>query len=91
MVRPSIQQALGPAVAGAVVATFSAGAALTLAAVFALGGLLVLATVPLTPVRRHLDPAAATDPVGAALADVREGFAYMVRTPCCWPRCSSRR
>ena len=81
MVRPSIQQALGPAVAGAVVATFSAGAALTLAAVFALGGLLALATVPLTPVRRSLDLDAATDPVGAALADIREGFIYMVRTP----------
>ncbi len=81
MVRPSVQQALGPAVAGAVVASFSAGAALVLAAVFALGGLLALTTVPLTPVRRDLTAEPDADPVGAALADLREGFAYMVRTP----------
>ncbi len=61
MVRPSAQ-ALGPAVAGAVVASFSAGAALVLAAVFALGGRLALMTVPLTPVRRDLDGGAGCGP-----------------------------
>ena len=63
-------------------ASFSAGAALVLAAVFALGGLLALTTVPLTPVRRDLtaEPRCGTRSA-TALADLREGFAYMVRTP----------
>ena len=74
VVRPSVQQALGPAVAGAVVASFSAGAALVLATIFALGGLLALTTVPLTPVRRDLAAEPDADPVGAALADLREGL-----------------
>ena len=57
-----------------------------MAAASYLAGLLVLLLVPLTAVRRDLTAPAAT-PAGAlgavrtALADMREGFAYMVRTP----------
>ena len=54
MVRPTLGQALGPGVAGVVVGAFSAGAAVSVAAVLALGGLLALTRVPLTPVRRDL-------------------------------------
>lgn len=81
MVRPTIGQAIGPAVAGAVVAAASPGTAFTVAAVSSAIALLALARVPVTPVRRTLDAAHAGHPVRAALADVREGFTYMVRTP----------
>lgn len=76
MIRPTVGQAVGPAVAGAVVGAASPGAALSIAALSSLAGLLALATVPLTPVRREADGAAST-----VLHDLREGFAYMWRTP----------
>lgn len=82
MVRPTIGQALGPAVAGGVVGAVSAGAALSVAAASSLLGLVALTLVPLTPVRRELDDEAGTShPVRSALADMREGFVYMMRTP----------
>ncbi len=81
MVRPTVGQALGPAVAGSVVAAASPGAAFALAAASSLLGLAALATVPLTPVRRSVDRPAGQHPVRSALADVAEGFGYMVRTP----------
>lgn len=81
MVRPAIGQAVGPAVAGVVVGASSPGAAVAVAAATYVVGLAVLATVPRTPVRREPDSTAADHPVRAALADMREGFGYMVRTP----------
>lgn len=85
MVRPTVGQAIGPGVAGVVVGAASSSAALGVAATFSLIGLLALTTVPLTPVRRETvadDPE--TGPAGAvatAIADIREGFAYMMKTP----------
>ncbi|MBA2954950.1 MFS transporter [Nocardioides sp. MAH-18] len=76
MIRPTIGQAVGPAVAGAVVGAASPGAALSIAAISSLAGLLALTTVPLTPVRRESDGTPST-----VLHDLREGFAYMWRTP----------
>jgi MFS family permease len=76
MIRPTIGQALGPAVAGVVVGVASPGAALSVAAISCLAGLVALATVPLTPVRRDADL-----PPTSVLHDLREGFVYMVRTP----------
>ncbi|AIY20203.2 MFS transporter [Pimelobacter simplex] len=87
MVRPTIGQALGPAVAGGVVGAASSSAAITVAAVAYLGGLLVLTRVPLTAIRRERPAATGDDAepppaaLATALADIREGFAYMVRTP----------
>ena len=85
MVRPTIGQAVGPAVAGAVVAAVSPAAAIGLAATAMLGGLLALTLVPRTAPRRTGDPEAPDAPpqraVASALADIREGFVYMVRTP----------
>jgi MFS family permease len=88
MVRPTIGQALGPAVAGMVVGAASSSAAISVAALGYLGGLLVLLLVPLTAVRRELPPVEADAAAGGAghavataLADIREGFVYMVRTP----------
>ncbi|GAA4706032.1 MFS transporter [Nocardioides conyzicola] len=76
MIRPTIGQALGPAVAGVVVGAASPGAALSVAAACSLAGLVALSTVPLTPVRRDAD-----HPATSVLHDLREGFVYMVRTP----------
>jgi MFS family permease len=80
MVRPTIGQAVGPAVAGAVVGAASPGASILVAAGSSLLGLLALASVPLTAVRRDLG-ADDRHPLVSALVDVREGFGYMVRTP----------
>jgi MFS family permease len=82
MVRPTVGQAIGPAVAGAVVGAVSPGAAAGLAAACALLGLLALTAVPLTPVRREFETEGEPKhPVASALADVREGWSYMMRTP----------
>ena len=82
MVRPTIGQAVGPAVAGVVVGAVSSGAAIGVAATASLLGLVALTTVPLTPVRRDFAlEGRRRHPVVSALADVREGFGYMVRTP----------
>ncbi|WP_082605817.1 MFS transporter [Nocardioides sp. Root190] len=89
MVRPTIGQALGPAVAGMVVGAASSSAAISVAALGYLAGLLVLLLVPMTAVRRELptseeaagDAGGAAHAVATALADIREGFVYMVRTP----------
>jgi MFS family permease len=82
MVRPTIGQAVGPGVAGVVVGVVSSSAAVGVAAAASGLGLLALTAVPKTAVRR--DPEADDDSrpaVAGALADMREGFVYMVRTP----------
>ena len=82
MVRPTIGQAIGPAVAGGVVGAVSSGAAIGVAAAASLLGLVALSTVPLTPVRRDFTlEGRRRHPLASALGDVREGFGYMVRTP----------
>jgi MFS family permease len=82
MVRPTIGQAIGPAVAGALVGAVSSGAAVAVAAVVALAAWFALTAVPKTPVRREIDPEApVAHPVTSAFRDMREGFVYMVRTP----------
>jgi MFS family permease len=80
MVRPAVGQAIGPAVAGIVVGVASPGSAVVVAVAVYAVSLLALATVPRTPVRRDLD-AIVGHPVRTALADMAEGFRYMVRTP----------
>jgi len=81
MVRPTIGQAVGPAVAGAAVAALSPSAAFAIAAASAAVALLALLKVPQTPIRRTLDAEHASHPVRSALRDMREGFVYMVHTP----------
>jgi MFS family permease len=77
MVRPTIGQAVGPAVAGVVVGAASPSAALTVAAAASLAGVLALSAVPRTAVRREGSPAERP----SVLRDLVEGFVYMVRTP----------
>jgi MFS family permease len=79
VVRPILAQAAGPATAGFLVAAISPGAALAATAFASLCAMACLVALPETPVRRE-DDAAGTG-VAALLADVREGFSYMVRTP----------
>ncbi len=81
MVRPTVGQALGPGVAGAIVGAVNAGTAVAVSAGSAGLALLVLATVPLTAVRRDLTSASGSHPVKSALHDMREGFVFMWRTP----------
>ncbi len=79
VVRPLLAQAAGPAAAGFLVAALSPGAALAATATVSLLAAACLAVLPSTPVRREAAPDGA--PVAGLLADVREGFVYMVRTP----------
>lgn len=82
MVRPTIGQAIGPGVAGVVVGLASSGSAVAVAAVASGLGLFALTFVPKTAVRRELPAEGEDGPaVASALADMREGFVYMVRTP----------
>ncbi len=84
MMRPTVNQAIGPGVAGLVVGAASPGAAFGVAAAASLAGLVALSAVPRTAVRRDVQESAAgrpAHPVVTALRDVREGFVYMVRTP----------
>jgi MFS family permease len=79
MVRPVLQNAAGPAAAGFLVAALSPGAALAATALVSLLAAACVSSLPVTPVRREL-AAGGAGPAGL-LADVREGFGYMVRTP----------
>ncbi len=84
MMRPTLNQAVGPGVAGMVVGAASPGAAFAVAAGASLVGLAALTVVPRTPVRGQptvSDGAGTVAVIASALRDVREGFVYMVRTP----------
>jgi MFS family permease len=81
MVRPTIGQAVGPAVAGAVVAASSPSTAFAVAAGASVVTVLALLKVPQTPIRRTLDDEHGAHPVRTALRDMREGFLYLVHTP----------
>ncbi|MGO1974560.1 MAG: MFS transporter [Propionibacteriaceae bacterium] len=80
MIRPTVGQALGPAVAGAVVGAVNPGSAILIAAAACAVGLVALTAVPLTPVRRELEADTRVSPVRAALGDIAEGFRYLTRT-----------
>jgi MFS family permease len=79
MLRPTIMQAAGPAVASGLIALASPGLAMvavSVAQALAVVGLLVLRT---TPVRRETEKS--QHPIRAVLKDLREGFRYMGTTP----------
>ncbi|MBI5338235.1 MAG: tetracycline efflux MFS transporter Tet(V) [Mycolicibacterium rufum] len=77
VVRPVFQRAAGPAIAGLLVAaTFPAVGAVTVAALFAVGLVLLLATRPAAK-----PGAAETVPSQRLLRDLREGFDFVWRTP----------
>ncbi|MET1051990.1 MAG: MFS transporter [Mycetocola sp.] len=79
MLRPTIMQAAGPALASAAIAAFSPGLAFALVAgaqLLAVGGLALIRT---TPVRREIGEP--QHPLRALTSDLREGFVYMWKTP----------
>ena len=78
IVRPVFQRAVGPAVAGIVVgATFPALGATTVAALFAIGLVLLVATRFAVKTPAH-EPDQQRPHV---LRDLRDGFSFMLRTP----------
>jgi MFS transporter, DHA3 family, tetracycline resistance protein len=78
VVRPVFQRAVGPAAAGVIVgATFPSLGAVVVAALFAVGLLLLVATRPAMKAPVH-EPNHERPHV---LRDLREGFAFMLRTP----------
>lgn len=79
VLRPGIQQAAGPALAGLLVALLSPGHALAVVAAMQLIASLALMNLRAVPLRRELD--AEQHPIVGALIDIREGFAYMLKTP----------
>ncbi len=81
MVRPAIGQVLGPAIGGIVVGLLAPWAAFGSAAAAMGLSLVALLAVPAVALRRTLDPEHVAHPVRSALADMGEGWRYMVRTP----------
>lgn len=80
MLRPTIMQAAGPALASAIIAASSPGAALAMVAVLEAIGVAFLLAVQPVPLRRDRSGESA-HPVRSAVVDLRDGFVYMVRTP----------
>lgn len=94
MARPVLMQAGGPALASGLIAVTSPGAALAVAALTGVVAAACLLRVPETARRgggsggdareqaeRMAQPSGTRHPALALLVDVRDGFAYMVRTP----------
>lgn len=86
MARPVLMQAGGPALASALIAVTSPGAALAVTALTGVVAAACLLRVPEVPRRgeQAADDAQASGtrhPALALLVDVRDGFAYMVSTP----------
>ncbi|RZS64560.1 putative MFS family arabinose efflux permease [Agromyces ramosus] len=91
MARPILMQAGGPALASALIAISSPGAALAVTALTGVVAAVCILKVPEVPLRGERpepEPGGAETadgvtrhPAVALLTDVREGFVYMVRTP----------
>lgn len=79
MTRPVLMQAGGPALASALIAITSPGAALVVTALTGVVALACILRLPQRPVERS-EPAGG-NPAVALLGDVREGFGYMIKTP----------
>ncbi len=78
VVRPVFQRAVGPAIAGVVVgATFPSVGAVVVAALFAIGLVLLVATRP--AVKTHVQEPDQEQP--HVLRDLRDGFMFMLQTP----------
>lgn len=80
MARPVFAQAGGPALASALIAISSPGAALAVAALTGLVAAGCILKVPELPLRGEQQVTARHSAV-ALLVDARDGFAYMVHTP----------
>jgi MFS family permease len=79
VLRPSLMQAAGPALASAAIAILSPGLGFAIVAVTQGLGAIVLAVMRTTAVRREAD-AEPSHPLVAVWVDVRDGVRYMFRT-----------
>ncbi|BDI21950.1 MFS transporter [Herbiconiux sp. L3-i23] len=79
VLRPTIMQAGGPALAGALLAFAPPGVALCVIAGSQVLAAVVLASMATTPVRREKSETA-MHPLRATFLDIGEGFRYMVKT-----------
>ncbi|MFB4294438.1 MFS transporter [Nonomuraea sp. ATR24] len=79
--RPIVLQAGGPALAGILVAGYSPGAALAVGAASQVAATVFLLLMKPVPIRRDRTDEEPRHPVRSMLIDLREGFAYMIRTP----------
>lgn len=80
VLRPAIMQAAGPAAASVIIAAYAPSwVFVVIAASIALGAV-VLFRLRLTAVRREFEPSD-EHPLRQVFADLRGGFAYMLRTP----------
>lgn len=79
VLRPAVMQAAGPAVASALIAIEAPWLAFAVVAALQAVAVVVLGLMRTTPVRRDLD-GEGTHPVRQAFVDLREGFAYLLRT-----------
>jgi MFS family permease len=79
VLRPAVMQALGPAIASAIIAVYSPGAVFAIVAIAQLAAVVVTSLLRPTPVRRDVD--VDQHPIRAIFSDIRGGFAYMVKTP----------
>ncbi|MEN3608857.1 MFS transporter [Plantactinospora sp. ZYX-F-223] len=80
MLRPTIMQAAGPALASVLIAVWSPGVALLVVTVLEVAGVAFLQALRPVPLR-HDQAVPAAHPIRSALIDLRDGFAYMGRTP----------
>jgi MFS family permease len=80
VLRPTVMQAAGPAVASALIAIDSPGLAFLVIGVLQFGAVTALSLMRTTPLRRDLAAGPQRHPLASAFADLRDGFAYMVKT-----------
>lgn len=80
MLRPIVMQAAGPAAASALIAIHSPGLAFAVIGVLQLGAVGALAVMRSTPLRRDVAKEEPRHPLVSALGDLKDGFAYMLRT-----------
>lgn len=80
VLRPTIMQAAGPAVASALIAIDSPGLAFLVIGILQFGAVTALGIMRTTPLRRDLATGPPRHPLVSAFADLRDGFAYMVKT-----------
>jgi MFS family permease len=80
MLRPTIMQAAGPALASTMIAAWSPSTALLAVTLLETAGVAFLLALRPVPPRRDRPPVT-NQPVRSTLVDLRDGFLYMGRTP----------
>ena len=78
VLRPTVMQAAGPALASVIIAVWSPGIAFLVVAIVQLGAAAALIAMRTTAVRRDLT--SSRHPLMSAAIDIRDGFSYMLRT-----------